>query len=86
MSIIRTGLGSILFAIGIDNPELNTIKPAAGLDVILNNPTPAYAPRADAEPMPVIAGESHASSPQGEYWAIGVFLYVIRGECTCPEL
>ena len=67
VSIFRTGLGSILFAIGIDNSELNTIKPATGLDVILNTPSSAYAPRNDAEPMPVIAGETSASSPQGRY-------------------
>ena len=58
--ILFEGLASILFAINIDNPSLNTIKQARGIDVLLPSPPQTSKPfpaRVDSEPRPVIAGE-----------------------------
>ena len=65
LPMMAAGLGSILFAINIDNPDLNTIKPATGLDVILSSTPPmrSFAPRAEEEPRPVINTDM---SPKGK--------------------
>ena len=67
---IFSGLASILFAISIDNSELNTIKPATGLDLLLTSTPPQnypqnFASRMDEEPRPVIAGDV---SPIGKFY------------------
>ena len=56
LPMMAAGLGSILFAINIDNPDLNTIRPAAGLDAILSSTPPnrAFTARPEEEPRPVI--------------------------------
>lgn len=60
------GLGSILFAISIDNENLNRILPATGLvNIIGSSNLPlgsAFVPREEEDQMPVIASES--VSPQ----------------------
>ncbi|XP_064641818.1 sorting nexin-29-like isoform X2 [Lineus longissimus] len=56
LPMMAAGLGSILFAITIDDPELNTIRPAQGLlDLPFNH---AMAPVHDEDQKPVIAGEA----------------------------
>ena len=56
------GLGSILFAINIDNPDLNSIKPATGLDNFVTLSTSAPSPKLpylpEPDPQPVIGGET----------------------------
>ena len=63
-SLCSLGLNSILFAISIDNPDLNTIKNATGLDNFFSQDAvkPPVFQRAEEEQRPVIAGDS---SPQG---------------------
>ena len=54
------GLGSILFAINIDSEELNSIKPATGLDTLvsMSAPTAPLLPSVpEPEPQPVIGSE-----------------------------
>ena len=62
-----TGLGSILFAISIDNEGLNRILPATGFDSIISTSGlplgSAFVPREEEDQMPVIA--SGNVSPQG---------------------
>lgn len=79
MPMMAAGLGSILFAINIDNPDLNAIKPAAGLDIILSSTPPGklYAPRIEEEPRPVIPTDM---SPKGESPCVirdDIFLHTI---------
>ena len=60
----HTGLNSVLFAISIDNPELNAIRPARGLEDIMSSaseafsstpPPTGYVPGME-EPRPVMGG------------------------------
>ena len=56
------GLGSILFAINVDNPDLNTIRrPSTAVNIPSSN---KLVSRLEEEPRPVIAGEE---SPAGSY-------------------
>ncbi|KAL5018144.1 hypothetical protein ScPMuIL_003866 [Solemya velum] len=59
MPMMAAGLGSILFAISIDNPELNSIKQTQNSSMISSVPKPISQP--ETEPRPVIAGESSPS-------------------------
>ena len=59
---MAAGLGSILFAIKIDNPDLNTIRrPSTAVNIPSSN---KLVGRLEEEPRPVIAGEE---SPAGSY-------------------
>ncbi|CAH1795452.1 unnamed protein product [Owenia fusiformis] len=62
MPVMSAGLGSILFAISIDNPELNTIKPATSFLDSIGNRVPPSTQATDFarkdEPRPVIGGEA----------------------------
>lgn len=56
------GLGSILFAINVDNSDLNTIRrPTTAVNIPSSN---KLVGRLEEEPRPVIAGEE---SPAGSY-------------------
>ena len=58
--LLILGLDSILFAIGVDNGDLNTVHQASS---VINISNVAVSPsRQEDEPRPVIAGES---PPQG---------------------
>ena len=59
---MAAGLGSILFAINVDNPDLNTIRrPSTAVNIPSSN---KLVGRLEEEPRPVIAGEE---SPAGSY-------------------
>lgn len=59
---MAAGLGSILFAINIDNPDLNTIRrPTKAVNILSVNKSVSHL---EEEPRPVIAGEE---SPAGSY-------------------
>ncbi|ELU12641.1 hypothetical protein CAPTEDRAFT_218941 [Capitella teleta] len=59
---MAAGLGSILFAISIDNEDLNSVQKASGLDSLLSASAPSSLPQPQKEePRPVIA--NHPSVP-----------------------
>ncbi|KAJ8318025.1 hypothetical protein KUTeg_003116 [Tegillarca granosa] len=57
LPMMAAGLGSILFAIHIDNPDLNTIRRAPPTTIINIPNVTKSPPREDTDPRPVIAGE-----------------------------
>ena len=52
-----SGLGSILFAINIDNPDLNAARKNATTTINIPQTSKPLVGRVEEEPRPVIAGE-----------------------------
>jgi hypothetical protein len=68
LPMMAAGLGSILFAITIDDPELNTIRPAQGLQFNQN-----MSPVDDEDQKPVIAGEGSVNGENYTSFCFTVF-------------
>ncbi|OWF52733.1 sorting nexin-29-like [Mizuhopecten yessoensis] len=62
MPMMAAGLGSILFAINIDNADLNTVRKPTTNVITVPNAVAKSSPTADDEPRPVIAGEESPSA------------------------
>lgn len=62
MPMMAAGLGSILFAINIDNADLNNVRKPTTNVITVPSAIAKSPPRADDEPRPVIAGEESPSS------------------------
>lgn len=61
MPMMAAGLGSILFAINIDNADLNAVRKLPTTVITIPGTVSKSPPRADDEPRPVIAGEESPS-------------------------
>nr|XP_022316241.1 sorting nexin-29-like [Crassostrea virginica] len=57
MPMMAAGLGSILFAINIDNPDLNSVKRSASSNISIPASSRPVLDKIANEPRPVIAGE-----------------------------
>lgn len=60
------GLGSILFAINVDNPDLNAVKKSASSNVNIPVSSRPVLDKIANEPRPVIAGEETRASLTGK--------------------
>lgn len=60
------GLGSILFAINIDNPDLNSVKRSASSNISIPASSRPVLDKIANEPRPVIAGEESPAQTTGK--------------------
>ncbi|XP_061166125.1 sorting nexin-29-like [Saccostrea echinata] len=67
MPMMAAGLGSILFAINIDNPDLNAVKRVASSNINIPVTSKPVLDKIANEPRPVIAGEEGSAPPQGKH-------------------
>lgn len=63
MPMMAAGLGSILFAINIDNPDLNAVKKSASSNVNIPVSSRPVLSKLANEPRPVIGGEETSAPP-----------------------
>jgi hypothetical protein len=75
--LLIVGLGSILFAINIDRPEWNAIKPPTGLDSLFSRPSakPVAIQTADDDICPIAS--PHSASNIGT--VLSDYLRVLHG-------